>query len=185
MDEVRRAVLDADVATPDDDKAWAATALVLHDHPEHGPEILFIERAKRRGDRWSGQMALPGGKRDPIDPDLVETARREAREEVGVVLDRPIGRLPDAGSRRMGGFVACVAFEIDRRPQLTLQESEVAAAVWIPLSHLLDPANAEKYRYRGFGPFQSIRHGEHVVWGMTWGILEQFSELLGRSLPRV
>lgn len=130
-------------------------------------------------------MALPGGRRDPEDRDLVHTARRETYEEVGVTLDDALGRLPDVGARTRGGFVATVAFEVPTRPALTLQTSEVAAAVWIPVAHLLDPANTERYRYRGFGPFQSIRHGEHIVWGMTWGIIEEFMSTLGRTLPRV
>lgn len=165
------------------DEPWAATALVLHDHHEHGPEALFIERARRRGDRWSGQMALPGGRRDPEDLDLVATARREAREEVGVDLGEPLGRLPDVGSRSRGGFVSTIAFEVPRRPSLLLEPAEVAAAVWIPLGHLLDPANAGRHRHLGVAGFRAIRFDHHVVWGLTLGILEHFVSLLDLELP--
>lgn len=165
------------------DGAWAATALVLHDHAELGPEALFIERARRRGDRWSGQMALPGGRRDPTDADLVTTARREAAEEVGIALGEPLGRLPDLGSRSRGGRVATVAFEVPRRPPLVLEAAEVARAVWIPVAHLLDPVNAAVHRHRGIGGFNSIVYDEHVVWGLTLGILGQFATLLDRRLP--
>ncbi len=166
------------------DRAWAATALILHDDPGHGPEALFIERARRRGDRWSGQMALPGGRRDDTDTDVVHTARREAAEEVGVALGDPIGRLPDVGSRARGGFVATIAFEVPRRPELTLEAREVEAAVWIPLRHLLDASNAHRHRHGLFGPFPGIRHGERVVWGLTLGILDEFADLLGLTMPR-
>ena len=50
------------------------------------PEILFIKRAARTGDRWTGHVALPGGKRDPGDADDSDTSRREAEEEVGLDL---------------------------------------------------------------------------------------------------
>ncbi len=166
------------------DQAWASTALILHDHTDVGPEALFIERASRRGDRWSGQMALPGGKRDPGDVDLVHTARREAAEEVGVRLDDPIGRLPDVGSRGRGGFISTIAFEVSSRPALTLETAEVAHAVWIPLAHLLDPVNAKRYRYKGIGNFSSVVFDRHVVWGLTYGILQQFAVLLDREIPR-
>lgn len=66
---------------------------------QHGdPEILFIKRATRTGDRWTGHVALPGGKRDPGDLDDRETSIREAKEEIGLDLCSshclPIGSLP-------------------------------------------------------------------------------------------
>jgi hypothetical protein len=69
------------------------------DWVKHGdPEILFIKRATRVGDKWNGHVALPGGKRDPEDEDDQVTAVREAMEEVGVDLSYAhalcIGNLP-------------------------------------------------------------------------------------------
>jgi 8-oxo-dGTP pyrophosphatase MutT (NUDIX family) len=63
------------------------------------PEILFIKRAGRAGDRWSGHVALPGGRRDPPDLDDRAAAIRETREEVGLDLTRDdclfAGNLPE------------------------------------------------------------------------------------------
>lgn len=67
---------------------------------QHGePEVLFIKRATRTGDRWTGHVALPGGKRDPEDPDDQAAATRETSEEIGLDLATedciPVGNLPE------------------------------------------------------------------------------------------
>ena len=49
-------------------------------------EVLFIQRAERPGDPWSGQMAFPGGHREDSDISL-QAAMRETHEEIGLGLD--------------------------------------------------------------------------------------------------
>jgi 8-oxo-dGTP pyrophosphatase MutT (NUDIX family) len=66
---------------------------------QHGdPEVLFIKRAAREGDKWTSHVALPGGRRDPEDADDCAAAVREAREEVGIDLSDKyavqVGNLP-------------------------------------------------------------------------------------------
>src|SRR5262249_36046360 len=65
------------------DARRAAVALILRGAE---PEVLLMRRSEREGDRWSGQIGLPGGHADALDEDLLATARREAREEVGLDL---------------------------------------------------------------------------------------------------
>lgn len=63
------------------------------------PEVLFIKRAARSGDRWTSHVALPGGKRDPEDASDKATAIRETMEEVGINLEDDdalyVGNLPE------------------------------------------------------------------------------------------
>lgn len=63
------------------------------------PEVLFIKRASRQGDRWTGHIALPGGKRDLEDLSDKATSLRETREEIGLALNADhcliVGNLPE------------------------------------------------------------------------------------------
>ena len=65
----------------------AAVAAVLR-FGEKGPEVLFIERAVKEGDPWSGQMAFPGGRTELKDKSSLDTARRETLEEIGFDLNQ-------------------------------------------------------------------------------------------------
>lgn len=70
------------------------------DWAQHGdPEVLFIKRAARVGDRWTSHVALPGGKRDPEDEDDKAVGIRETSEEIGLDLTSPdalfVGNLPE------------------------------------------------------------------------------------------
>lgn len=157
----------------------AATALVVHDRPDEGPSILFVERTVRADDRWSGQMALPGGRRDPDDRDLAATARREAQEEVGVRLGDPVGRLDDIDGRTSGIVVATYVFTVDEDPELVPDPREVQTAVWIPVDHLRSDLAPALTFHRGIGPFPALRYQRFTVWGLTHRIITHFLDVVG------
>ncbi len=154
---------------------------------ETGTELLFIERARREGDPWSGHMALPGGRVDPTDEHALATAERETREEIALDLaeaERP-GRLDDllGGARPI--TVSVFGFWLEGpRPELS-PNYEVAEALWIPLLELADPERAVAYRYqlreREIFPGIAI-HGDRVVWGMTLRLLQDLFTRMGTPL---
>jgi hypothetical protein len=77
-------------ASDDDRRLWAATAFIVAPHGRDA-HVAFIQRPTRAGDRWSGQMALPGGKRDPGDTTAVATAVRKAGEGIGWIFQMGMG----------------------------------------------------------------------------------------------
>jgi 8-oxo-dGTP pyrophosphatase MutT (NUDIX family) len=112
------------------------------------PEVLFIKRSGRAGDKWSGHIALPGGKRDPEDESDLAVAIRETREEVGLDLAAsdclPAGSLPERVVASRGGRQALMVlcpyvflYTSNNVPRVLPQPTEVASAHWVPLRALL------------------------------------------------
>jgi 8-oxo-dGTP pyrophosphatase MutT (NUDIX family) len=166
----------------DPTRALAAVAVIVAPDPA---SLLLIRRAERPGDRWSGQMAFPGGRWSADDPDLVTTARRETLEEVGVdVTDgRLVGQLDDCAPRTPSLppiTVTPFIFALDARAEL-VPNHEVAAAVWVPLDGLLAPGVYRPFEFETHG-VRMLFPGYHlevgVVWGMTERILTPLLDLL-------
>jgi 8-oxo-dGTP pyrophosphatase MutT (NUDIX family) len=162
----------------------AAVALVLTEAAA-GLAALFIERAARDGDPWSGQIALPGGRRDPRDSDLRATAVRETREETGVDLTHAasLGALDDLYPRTPvlpPVVVRPFVFAVGRPPAIALSD-EVRSAFWVSLSVLRDPATRREVTLVIRGErrtFPGYALGEHVIWGMTERIVTPFLDLI-------
>jgi 8-oxo-dGTP pyrophosphatase MutT (NUDIX family) len=149
-------------------------------------QILFIRRTEVAGDYHSGQVALPGGAREPEDRDNIAAALRETNEELGIPAEeiKILGTLNDFVTISNYQVTPVVA-EVVWPQELVLAESEVARAFTIPLSWLLDPANHE-VRHRqlpnGLGSATVIyfeRYDGELLWGATARIIMEFFEVLG------
>ncbi|HVS65682.1 MAG TPA: CoA pyrophosphatase [Thermoanaerobaculia bacterium] len=169
----------------------AAVAAILRGDEPDAPELLLIERAARERDPWSGQIAMPGGRRDPADPSPAATAERETREEVGIDLSRAerLGRLPDqspASSRLRLSVSAHVYWLGDSRPRLRTNH-EVEATLWVPLADLTRPDRYRDYRYPivpdELFPAVALDEQERVVWGLTLRFLEDLFRCFDHPFP--
>jgi 8-oxo-dGTP pyrophosphatase MutT (NUDIX family) len=128
----------------------------------------------------SSQVALPGGRAEPGDADIIATARREAFEELAVPLDAPVvlGTLDDVPTPS-GFMVTPVVFSLADHIPFTPCEREVAGWFEVPLDLFADTSIAEvigerewrgiMYTLRGY-PF-----GDRKIWGATARILEDLA----------
>jgi 8-oxo-dGTP pyrophosphatase MutT (NUDIX family) len=164
------------------DRPQAAVAVILTPNPD---SVLLIRRADREGDRWSGQLAFPGGRWSPGDEDLLETARRETREEVGVELEPGtlIGTLDDLAPRTSvlpPILVRPFVFAPPSRQTLDLSP-EVALAWWLPLDTLLSPGVYGPVEFERYGTLvrtMGYRLDAGILWGMSERILTPLVRLL-------
>lgn len=164
------------------DRPQAAVAVILTPDPD---SVLLIRRADREGDRWSGQLAFPGGRWSRGDPGLLDTARRETREEVGVELDPGslIGTLDDLAPRTSvlpPILVRPFVFAHSSRQTLDLSP-EVALAWWLPLETLLSPGIYGPVEFSRYGTLvrtMGYRLDAGILWGMSERILTPLVKLL-------
>jgi 8-oxo-dGTP pyrophosphatase MutT (NUDIX family) len=152
---------------------------------DDGLEALFIKRATREGDPWSGQIALPGGRRNADEDSLLLTAVRETYEEIGVDLAAAgtlLGKLDELRPRTPvlpPIIVRPYVYAVTERPPLIVSD-EVAEAFWVPLRMVYDPERRQEIsvHFPGIHMKRSaIGIGDHVIWGMTEHILRTLEGL--------
>ena len=163
----------------------AAVAILIRLGSTGEPELFFIKRAVFEGDPWSGQIAFPGGRAEPGDANLMQTAARETFEETGfdLIADATlIGVLDDLRPQtvRLPRVVVRPFVFLFPDPPQQLLSSEVAESFWVPLSVLLDRSVWRDTPVRAGGIEMSrfaFHHEGYVVWGMTERILSGLLDL--------
>lgn len=161
------------LADPDESLRQAAVAVVCVP-ADASLEVLLIRRAERAGDPWSGQMGLPGGHREDHDRDLLHTAIRETREELGFDLGaaRPLGALDELRPVIRPMAVRPYVFALDARPELA-PGPEVQSFRWIRLDLLVHASSTTEVFHHGeLRTMPCYRLGNDVVWGMTYRVLQ-------------
>ena len=158
----------------------AAVAIVLRERAKL-IEILFIKRAKKSGDPWSGDMAFPGGHKEDEDLSLAHTAMRETREETGLTLDRQdlIGSLSEqqAIPRRHSTTLLIAPYIFHIKEDFIFEPNpEVDEVVWVPMQSMMNGALHAKEK-RSVGATDSSYNGYraspyHFIWGLTYRTLQ-------------
>jgi 8-oxo-dGTP pyrophosphatase MutT (NUDIX family) len=161
----------------EDLRKQAAVLLPVHRDLDGVLHLTLVRRSA--GGRHAGQLAFPGGNRDPGDVDLRATVLREAQEEIG--LDPGdvdiVGELPPVDTRTTGFRIFPFIGRLRQSTgQWRLQAAEIAGVVEVALNDLTAP-DARQERMLSFPSWPEPRLtpvipiGEDLLWGVTLRIL--------------
>jgi 8-oxo-dGTP pyrophosphatase MutT (NUDIX family) len=154
----------------------AAVLICLHP-PFEDLHVLFTQRAIHLN-HHAGQISFPGGKYETCDETLVDTALREAEEEIGLKPDkvRVLGTLPEY--KTISGFavlpvIGILDESVDLDNDLIIDTNEVSRVFQVPLSHLMNQQNYFVHhveRRKQTFPVYFIQYQNDVIWGATAGM---------------
>jgi 8-oxo-dGTP pyrophosphatase MutT (NUDIX family) len=157
----------------------AAVLIVLYQENSRIKTVL-IERMPNPGPH-SGQIAFPGGRVEDTDLDLIDTALREAFEEVGVSCSRDnyIGSLTPVQIQISGFSVLPVITWIDHSPDFIMCEDEVKNIFTVDLMDLLESQTVRTIEVRNLQiQAPCFVFSDKVVWGATAMVLRELKELI-------
>jgi 8-oxo-dGTP pyrophosphatase MutT (NUDIX family) len=164
----------------------AAVAMILRE-VQDDLEILFIERATDARDPWSGHLAFPGGKVEQGEQAL-QAAERETLEEIGLDLGNAccLGRLSDIVGANLPVRVSCHVFGIGAISVEPAVSAEVQDVFWVRLADLCDTQRHITAMVDFSGALHEVPaiilplSGKPVLWGITYRLVMQFLEIIGR-----
>lgn len=173
----------------------AAVAVILRERGDV-TEALFIKRAQRPGDLWSGHMAFPGGHWESGDADLAATAMRETAEEIGLDLARHgrlLGHLDHMnvnpiGTRHDMLIVPYVSPSTARRPRSrpTTRWPTCCGDRCTTCCTGRSATRRDMHVRGGLQPFPGYGVRDEIVWGLTYRMLHGFFAVLDPAwrIPR-
>ncbi|WP_312206987.1 NUDIX hydrolase [Epilithonimonas hominis] len=169
-----------DILTRNPKLAAVNILLYLKDNEWHFPLIV---RSINENDRHSGQISLPGGKKENDDPDFSYTAKRETSEELGIDEHyvRIIREMSPIYIPPSNFYVHSFVSYTKKNPEFFLQETEAVELIEFPISSLLNLPDQPKIMAlpstKGY-EVPVIDFNGYIIWGATSMILSEFSNLL-------
>jgi len=144
--------------------AQAGVLIALTEEDE--PHMVLTQRSTQLSTH-SGEVAFPGGKRDPEDDDIVFTALREAHEEVGLQPQdvNVIGELHQVFSR-FGYVVTPVVGLIKPNLELVANPGELDSIFKVPVRHFLEN-DPDEFFERGSIKMPTYHYEGYRIWGLT------------------
>ena len=147
--------------------------------------VLFTKRTDTVSTH-KGQISFPGGRAEPSDTTLLDTALRESHEEIGLAPEdvQVLGALDDTLTLRAMRITPYVGLIPDPYP-FVVQPEEVAYLLDVPLAEFLDPARLrveEMPHPDGVTrPVYFYSVGGELIWGATARIVKEWLDAMGRA----
>lgn len=170
------------IAELDLNKVKRAAVLIPIMNNDNQPDLILMQRTEYPGVH-SGQISLPGGKREKTDRSFKETALRETHEEIGV----PASEVEVAGSLSQL-YIPPSNFLVDpfvgtlqKKANFKIEETEVQRVITVNLNVLFHPSSAG-HHYVNSGNYRlkvpAFRVEDHIIWGATAMMLSELRALL-------
>jgi len=169
---------------PDKDSRVAAVLILLY--PYNGSiHTVFMQRPDYNGVH-GGQISFPGGKQEPVDENVIQTALREACEETGVNPSRVdiIGTLTPLFIPVSNMLVTPVAGWTSTKPLFKYKPDEVLFLIDADLKRLLDPSIVRTKPFDIRGEIINIKYFDYnnnTIWGATAMILHELLVMIRRG----
>jgi 8-oxo-dGTP pyrophosphatase MutT (NUDIX family) len=162
-------------------KARPAAVLVPIVARPEGLSVILIQRPETMA-AHPGEVSFPGGKVDAADPSPVETALREAEEEIGLARAHvEVMGFLDCYQIRSGFRVVPVVGLVTPPFTLDVHAREVADAFEVPLAFLMDSGNHQKHSREMRGEtqwFYAMPYEGRFIWGATAAMIRNLFERL-------
>jgi 8-oxo-dGTP pyrophosphatase MutT (NUDIX family) len=163
--------------TPENVDVQAAVVVLLK-FVNQDFQVLLVKRAEKLGDPWSGQTALPGGKRNSEDQNPNDTLVRETLEETGInllVSSRFLGTIEPIMSTQKPEMKILPFVVLQEKPQKIKLNEELTEYFWTPLMEFTKNKGTFKF---GLEEHPAYVLENCVVWGLTYRILDKLLGLV-------
>ena len=165
---------------PTDEKNRIASVLIVIYGGQ--PNVLMTKKSSILKIH-AGEIAFPGGKYDPEDKDLLETALREAREEINLSIleEHVVGQLEPVTTLNSKFTIYPFVAVVRRLPRLK-DNVEVETILNIPLFPLLKTMSEDKDpAHQSIKEMYTFTFKEHLIWGASARMLKQISDIFSKN----
>ncbi len=164
------------------DGSLTPAAVFIFLYPKDGDYCVLLNKRSQQVEHHKGEISFPGGAKDEEDRDFLETALREAQEEMGINPEdvKVLGQLDDFTTRSgfsIQVYVGTIDYPYDFKPN----DFEIAEVLEVPLNVLRSPSSIRMETRWEDGQYVDVcsyAYNGHLIYGATARILQQFLSVL-------
>jgi len=171
-----------------DNGSLIPAAVLVALYAKDGDYCVLLNKRSEEVEHHKGEISFPGGAKDPEDKNFLDTALRETEEEMGINRNDVtiLGELDEVVTRsnfHVKVFVGSIVYPYSFKPSAV----EIDEVLEVPIKSLNDPSTWRiETRMEDGLPVstRSYAYKDHLVFGVTARILQQFLEVLADGLEK-